>query len=98
MKGNLGQFLILIAAGCVALVFVKLMYDMSANMARMTGYVGSLSQDVAAMRVSMGQMTEDMAKMRASMTHMDENIQNMGSAAQQGGKLFQQWNPNEMMR
>ena len=98
MKGKLGQLLILLGAGCVALVFVKLMYDMSANMARMTDYVGSLSQDVAAMRVSMERMTEDMAKMGVSMQRMDANIQNMGSAVQQGGKVFQQWNPTELMR
>jgi methyl-accepting chemotaxis protein len=98
MKGSLGQRLILLGAACVALVFVKLMYDMNANMARMTGYVGSLSQDVAAMRVSMERMTEDMAKMGASMQSMDANMKNMGSAVQQGGKLFKQWNPTEMMR
>ena len=98
MMTNLVRVPVLLAAACVALVFVKLMYDMSTNMAQMTSYVGTLTQDVAAMRVSMERMTEDMAKMGASMQRMDTNIQNMGSAVQQGGKLFKQWNPTEIMR
>ncbi len=88
----------LLGAGLVTLLFVKLMYDMSANMAQMTGYVGSLSRDVSVMRVSMEQMSDDMAKMRETMQRMDANIQGMGSAVKQGGKLFEQWNPNQIMR
>ena len=98
MKSHFGRLLLLIGAACLALVFVKLMYDMSTNMAQMTNYVGTLTQDVAAMRVSMERMTEDMTKMGASMQRMDQNIQNMGSAVQQGGKMFQQWNPTDLMR
>jgi hypothetical protein len=98
MQGRTGPLLILLGAACMALVFVKLMYDMSANMARMTGYVGTLSEDVAAMQVSVERMSEDMASMSASMQQMDKNIQGMGNAVQQGGKMFQQWNPTELMR
>jgi hypothetical protein len=32
------------------------------------------------------------------MQQMDKNIQGMGNAVQQGGKMFQQWNPTELMR
>jgi hypothetical protein len=98
MKTNRAQLLILLGAACLALVFVKLMYDMSANMAKMTGYVGTLSQDVATMRVIMERMTEDMAGMRESMQRMDANIHAMGNTVKQGGKMFQQWNPTEIMR
>jgi hypothetical protein len=98
MNAKTGQALMLLGGVLVALLFVKLMYDMSTNMAQMTGYVGSLSRDVSAMKVSMDKMSGDMAKMRETMEHMDTTIQGMGSPAKQGGKLFQQWNPGEMMR
>jgi len=98
MNSRVAQVLVLLGAACVALVLVKLMYDMNVNMARMTDYVGVLSRDVAAMRTNMEQMSGDMTKMRESMQRMDANIQSMGGAVKQGGKLFQQWNPKEMMR
>ncbi|MGD8587335.1 MAG: hypothetical protein PVG22_00750 [Chromatiales bacterium] len=98
MKTNLTQSLILFGAACMALVFVKLMYDMSTNMAKMTGYVGTLSQDVSAMRVSIERMTDEMETMGQSIQRMDANIHSMGNAVKQGGKMFQQWNPKEIMR
>ena len=39
-----------LGAGAVALGFLALMYDMNANMARMTEHVGSMAGDVAAIR------------------------------------------------
>ena len=93
-----GQLVLLICAGVVALVFVKLMYDMSSNMARMTGYVGTLAKDVSEMKVSMQGMAVDMAQMRESMQKMDANIQGMGNAVEQGGKVFQQWDPRSIMK
>ncbi|MEN8177885.1 MAG: hypothetical protein ABFS39_04630 [Pseudomonadota bacterium] len=93
-----GQTIMLICAGIVALVFVKLMYDMSTNMVRMTDHVGSLAKDVSAMNVSMNGIAEDMAQMRESMQRMDANIQEMGNAVKQGGKVFQQWDPARMMQ
>jgi hypothetical protein len=98
MNGRVAQVIVLLGAAGLALVLVKLMYDMNVNMARMTDYVGVLSRDVAAMRTNMEQMSGDMTKMRESMQRMDANIQGMGSTVKQGGKLFQQWNPTEMMR
>ncbi|MEN8166136.1 MAG: hypothetical protein ABFR65_01505 [Pseudomonadota bacterium] len=88
----------LLGATIIALLFVKLMYDMSTDMTRMVEHVGSLSQDVSAMRESMESMSSNMASMHESMRRIDENIQGMGNAVQQGGKAFQQWNPAEMMR
>jgi methyl-accepting chemotaxis protein len=98
MFSKLGQTLVFLGALIIALLFVKLMYDMSANMTQMTAHVGSLSQDVSDMRASVQRMSDDMAKMRESVQRMDANIQNMGSAVEQGGKMFQQWNPAEIMR
>ncbi len=81
----------LLAGGIIALVFMKLMYDMTTNMARMTDYVGSLSEDVSAMRTSMETMS-------VSMQRMDRNIQAMGGAVKKGSETFKQWDPTQMMR
>lgn len=88
----------LICAGIIMLLFVKLMYDMSTNMAKMTDHVGLLAGDVSTMKVSMIGMSEDMAKMRESMQHLDKNIQGMGNAFEKGGKVFKQWDPARMMQ
>jgi methyl-accepting chemotaxis protein len=88
----------LICAGIIVLVCVKFMYDMGANMARMTDHVGSLARDVSEMKSSMDGMAEDMAKMSESMQRIDVNIHGMGNAVQQGGKVFQQWDPARMMQ
>jgi len=85
-------------AGILALVFVKFMYDMSSNMARMTQHVGSLAQDVSEMQVSVQSMSGDMAQMRESIERMDSHIQSMGNAVEQGGKVFRQWDPTRMMQ
>ena len=98
MNTKSAQVIILLCAGIILLLFVKLMYDMSANMARMTEYVGALAGDVSAMKASMDDMAEDMSKMSQSMQRIDASFQGMGSAAEQGGKIFKQWDPTQMMR
>ncbi len=50
------------------------------------------------MKSSMDGMAEDMAKMSESMQRIDVNIHGMGNAVQQGGKVFQQWDPARMMQ
>ena len=92
------QLLILLGAGIIALVFVKLMYDMSTNMARMTEHVGVLAKDVTAMQVSVADMSANMQQMGLYMQSIDANIKGMGSAVEQGGKVFKQWDPTQMMR
>ena len=92
------QIVSLLCAGIVLLLFVKMMHDMSANMAQMTEYVGSLANDVSAMKSSMDGMAEDMSKMSQSMQRIDASFQGMGTAAEQGGKIFKQWDPTQMMR
>ncbi len=98
MIKNSWQIAILIGAGIIFLLCVKLMYDMGSNMARMTDHVGSLARDVSDMKTSMNGMAEDMSQMRKSMQRIDANIQNMGSAVEKGGKVFQQWDPTQMMQ
>jgi hypothetical protein len=50
------------------------------------------------MQVSVASMAEEVGMMRESMQRMDANIEAMGNAVKQGGKMFQQWNPAEIMR
>lgn len=85
------QALLFVCAGVIALLFVKLMFDMSRSMSEMTGYVGAISQDVSEMQNSMDTMNE-------SMLRMEKSIHGLGQTFSQGGKQFQQMNPAGMMQ
>ena len=85
------QALLFVCAGVIALLFVKLMFDMSRSMSEMTGYVGAISQDVSEMQNSMDSMNE-------SMLRMEKTIHGLGQAFSQGSKQFQQMNPAGMMQ
>ena len=85
------QALLFICAGVIALLFVKLMFDMSRSMSEMTGHVGAMSQDVSEMKNSMHTMNE-------SMLRMEKSIHGLGQAFSQGSKQFQQMNPSGMMQ
>ena len=91
MASKLLQALLLVCAGVIALLFVKLMFDMSRSMSEMTGYVGAISQDVSEMQNSMQTMNE-------SMLRMEKSIHGLGQAFSQGSKQFQQMNPAGMMQ
>ena len=85
------QALLFVCAGVVALLFVKLMFDMSRSMSEMTGYVGAISQDVSELQNSVDSMSE-------SMLRMEKSIHGLGQAFSQGSKQFQQMNPAGMMQ
>ena len=85
------QALLFVCAGVIALLFLKLMFDMSRSMSEMTGHVGDISQDVSEMQNSMLTMNE-------SMLRMEKSIHGLGQAFSQGSKQFQQMNPAGMMR
>ena len=85
------QALLFVCAGAIALLFVKLMFDISSSMREMTGYVGAMSQDVSEMQNSMHTMNE-------SMLRMEKSIHGLGQAFGQGSKQFQQMNPAGMMQ
>ena len=101
VNSKLVQAVVIAGGALVALVFVKLMYDMSTNMNEMTGHIGSLSRDVAAMNVSVELMATNVTYMSQSMLRIEDNMQEMGQAITQGSEQFQkfqQWSPAEMMR
>lgn len=85
------QALLFVCAGVIALLFVKLMFDMSRSMSEMTGHVGAISLDVSEMQNSMRTMNE-------SMLRMEKSIHGLGQAFGQGSKQFQQMNPAGMMQ
>ena len=85
------QTLLFAGAVVLALVFAKLMFDMSRSMSEMTGYVGAISQDVSEMQNSLQTMNE-------SMLRMEKSIHGLGQAFSQGSKQFQQMNPAGMMQ
>ena len=85
------QALLFFSAGIIALLFVKLMFDISSSMREMTGYVGAMSQDVREMQNTMHTMND-------SMLRMEKSIHGLGQAFSQGSKQFQQMNPAGMMQ
>ncbi|MEA3303349.1 MAG: hypothetical protein U9Q75_08770 [Pseudomonadota bacterium] len=100
MNSKTVQVMVIAGAALVALVFVKLMYDMSANMTEMTGHIGSLARDVSEMNVSVNQMAANVGHMNQSMLRIEGNMQEMGLAITRGSEQFQQfqqWTPGEMM-
>lgn len=85
------QAILFVGATIIALLFLKLMFDISRSMHEMTGYMETMSQDVRDMNVSMRSMND-------SMMRMEKSIDGMGQAFSQGGEQFKQWNPAGMMQ
>ena len=83
--------LFLAGAGVIALVFVKLMFDMSNSMNEMASHVGTMSQNVSEMQHSLHIMNETMLR-------MEKSIHGVGQTFGQGSKQFQQMNPAGMMQ
>ena len=84
------QILLFSSAVVIALLFLKLMFDMSRSMSEMTGYVGSMSQDVREMQNSIRTMND-------SIVRMENSVHVLGQAFNQGSKQIQQMNPSGMM-
>lgn len=85
------QTLLFAFAGVIALLFLKLMFDMSRSMSEMTGHVATLSQDVREMQNSMRTMND-------SMLRMEQSMRILGQAFSQGSKQIQQMNPTGIMQ
>lgn len=91
MNGRTLQTLLIACAAIIALVFVKLMFDMSNSMNEMTGHVGAMSEDVSEMQQSLHTMNETMLR-------MEKSIHGVGQTFSQGSKQFQKMNPAGMMQ
>jgi len=91
MARKSSQALLFICAGLIALLLVKLMFDISRSMSEMTAYVGAISQDVSEMQRSVHGMNE-------SILRIEKSVHGLGQAFSQGSEQFQQMNPAEMMQ
>lgn len=91
MTSKLLQTLSFVCAGIIALLFLKLMFDISRSMNEMTEHVGAISKDVSEMQNSMHTMNE-------SILRMEKSIHSLGQTFSPGSKQFQQMNPAGMIQ
>ena len=98
MGVKVGLVIVGLALALVAVVFVKLMNDMSSSMSEMTAHVGALSRDVSEMREGVTGMAADMGQMNATMQRIEESMRGMGLAVTRGSEQMQRWNPMELMQ
>jgi hypothetical protein len=81
MTSKLLQTLLFAGAGVIALLFLKLMFDMSRSMSEMTAYVGAMSQDVREMQNSMRTKNDSMLRMEKSVHPANEPSRNDAAGA-----------------
>jgi hypothetical protein len=94
--------------GAAFLGMVKLMYDMTGHMARMTDQVALMSTDMGRMREQMETLAEQVSGIRDSVQHVEplaedvhgirENVGTMTDVIRRGGKQIERLNPMEMMQ
>jgi hypothetical protein len=101
-------YLAAIVGGAAFLLMVKLMYDMTVNMALMTQHVGAMATELVRMRGQMGKLVRQVAgieksvgqvpTMAADVRGMRESIQEMAGVIDKGGRQIERLNPMEMMQ
>jgi hypothetical protein len=94
-------------AGAAFLFMVKLMYDMTEHMARMTDQVVVMSTDMGQLRSQMETMTEQVTGIRESVRAMlplaadvqgiRESVAAMAGVLYKGGEQIERLNPMQMM-
>jgi hypothetical protein len=100
--------LVAILGGTAFLVMVKLMYDMTSHMARMTDQVAVMSADMGRMRTHMETLVSEIGGIGKSVGHMDalatdvhgmrESVESMAGFVHSGGEQLRSLNPLEMMQ
>jgi hypothetical protein len=101
-------YAIAIIGGAAFLGLLKLMYDMTGHMARMTDQVAAMSTDLGRMRTQMDSLVTEVAGIRVSVSRMDalsedvrgmrRSMEAMAGVVQSGGEQIQRLNPMEMMQ
>jgi hypothetical protein len=101
-------YLLAVVGGAAFLFMVKLMYDMTRHMARMTDQVAVMSTDMGRVRSQMETLVQRVSGMEASVRHMPamagdvrgirESIQTMAGVFQKGGRQIERLNPMDMMQ
>jgi hypothetical protein len=93
--------------GAAFLFMVKLMYEMTGHMARMTEQVALMSTDMTQLRAQMGTMTEQVTGIRESVRSMlplaadvqgiRESVAALAGVLHKGGEQIERLNPMQMM-
>jgi hypothetical protein len=101
-------YLAAVVGGAAFLFMVKLMYDMTVNMALMTQHVGAMATELVRMRGQMGTLVRQVAgieksvgqvsAMAADVRGMRESMQGMAGVIDKGGWQIERLNPMEMMQ
>ena len=96
-----------ILGGAAFLFMVKLMYDMTGHMARMTDHVAVMSNDRGRMRSHMETRVLQVAGIEISVSQMDslaadvhgmrQNVGAMAGVLHKGGEQIERLNPMQMM-
>lgn len=101
-------YVALLVGAAAFLGMLKLMYDMTGHMARMTDQVAVMSADLGRMNAQMGTLVEQVTGIKASVGHMPslaedvhglrESVGTMAGAIQRGSQQVEKLNPMEMFR
>ena len=105
------RFAVVLAAavgGAAFLVLLKLMYDMTGHMERMTDEVAVMSADMGRMRAQMETLVAEVSGIRTSVGHMDAlaadvhgirgSVEAMAAVIRTGEEQIRSINPVEMMQ
>lgn len=97
----------LLVGGVAFLGMLKLMYDMTGHMARMTDQVAVMSTGMERMGAQMEALVEQVSGIQASVAHMPslaedvqglrESVGTMASVVHRSGEQIERLNPMEMM-
>jgi hypothetical protein len=102
---RLAIYLIAVVGGAAFLFMVKLMYDMTSHMGRMTGQVSAISADLGRMRGQMEGLGGDVAAMRESVASlatdvsgMRAGVESMAGVVRSGSEQIEKLNPMDMLQ
>ncbi|MEA3276119.1 MAG: hypothetical protein U9Q81_12670 [Pseudomonadota bacterium] len=100
-------YIMAIVGGVAFLGMLKLMYDMTQHMARMTDQVAVMSTDMGRMRGQMETLVGQVSGIQTSVQHMEalaqdvqgirESVGTMAGVIHKSGEQIERLNPAEMM-
>jgi hypothetical protein len=101
-------FAALFVGGAAFLGMLKLMYDMTGHMARMTDQVAIMSRDMGHMEAQMEILVEQVSGIETSVRHMAplaedvhglrESVGNMAGVVRRGSAQIERLNPMDMLQ
>jgi len=101
-------YILVLLGGTAFMGMVKLMYDMTGHMARMTDQVALMSADMGRMRGQMETLVQQVSGIRESVQYMGplaedvhemrKNLGTMTGVIHRGGEQIERLNPMELMQ